>query len=184
MTKLATGVATAFVALVPALPAGAQAAAHTVTARATLSLPPVTGAGIQNLDFGSLSVGATADVPPGPAAGGVSSAGWRFTGVHKNRPVGLTFTLPADLFNGANALPVHWDNAGYGTVCVSGGGACLVSASFNPAADGGTYTLDIPNGIPGNNFDVTVYVGARTLVPSVPPGVYSAQVTLTMAYLF
>ncbi len=179
-----TAVLAAVLAMVIVAPAGAQGVSRTVNARATLSLPPVTGAGIQNLHFGSLTIGATADVPPGPAAGGTSSAGWRFTGMRKNRPIGLSFALPADLLNGANALPVEWNNSGYGTICVSNGGACLVSESFNPAANGGTYTLSIPNSTRGNNFDVTVYAGARTTVPSVPPGVYSAQVTLTMAYLF
>jgi hypothetical protein len=167
-----------------AAPAHAQSASGTVTASATLALPPVTGAGIQNLDFGSLTVGASADVPPGPAGGGTSSAGWRFSGVHKNRPIGLTFALPTELTSGASTLPVDWDNAGYGTACVANGGGCLVSSSFNPAANGGSHTLSIPNNTPGNNFDVTVYAGARTTVPSVPPGVYSAPVTLTMAYLF
>lgn len=161
-----------------------HAQSGSVDARVTIQLPPITGAGIQNLDFGALMIGASADVPPGPAAGGTSSAGWRFTGVRKNRPISLSFALPANLTNGASSLPVNWDNAGYGTLCVSNGGGCLVSNSFNPSANGGVHSLSIPNNTPGNNFDMTIYAGARTTVPGVPAGVYSAQVTLTMAYQF
>jgi hypothetical protein len=162
-----------------------SAQSGTVSARASISLPPVTGAGIQNLDFGDLLVGATGNVPPGPPSGGTSSAGWQFAGIRKGRTVVLTFTLPAVLLNGANALPVNWNNANYGTFCASrNGGACDLSGAFNPASNGAVYSFPIPNNTSGNNYDLLVYAGATTTVPSVPPGVYSATVTLSMAYQF
>jgi hypothetical protein len=166
-----------------ALPAHAQSANGVVTASATLQLPPVVGGGVQNLDFGDLLPGATADVPPGPAGAGASSAGWLFSGVRKNRTIIWAFTLPAVLTRGADVLPVNWDNAGYGTACVSNGGGCILSYTFNPAANGATWTVSFPNNTPGNNYDVAVYAGARTTVPSIPPGIYTAQVVLTMTYL-
>lgn len=175
----------ALLAIAPSMPAAAQNPTGTVTARAAITLPPVTGSGIQNMDFGVLSVGAVGNVTPGPAAGGVSSAGWLFSGIRKGRPVVLTFTLPPALLNGANSLPVNWNNPGYGTLCAArAGGSCDFNATFNPASNGAVYTFTVPNGTPGNNYDVTVYAGATTTVPPVPPGVYTASVTLTLAYQF
>jgi hypothetical protein len=165
------------------IPAHAQSATGVVTASANLQPPPVVGGGVQNLDFGNLLPGATGDVPPGPAGGGTSSAGWLFSSVRKGNTISWAFTLPAVLTRGSDALPVNWNNAGYGTACVSNGGGCIVSYTFNPAANGATWTVTIPNNTPGNNYDVMVYAGARTTVPSIPPGIYSAQVVLTMTYL-
>ena len=167
------------------MPAAAQNPTGTVTARAAITLPPVTGAGIQNMDFGVLTVGAVGNVAPGPAAGGVSSAGWLFSGIRKGRPVILTFTLPPTLLNGPNSLPINWNNPGYGTLCAArAGGPCDFNDAFNPASNGAVYTFTIPNGTAGNNYDVTVYAGATTTVPPVPPGVYTGAVTLTLAYQF
>jgi hypothetical protein len=168
--------------------AGATAqplATAAVPATAEILLPPITGAGLQNLVFGSLAPGATADVPPGPAAGPTTSAGWRFSGVRKGRIILWSLTLPASLAKGAFAIPIQWNNPGYGTYCVSRpGGPCLIQSAFNPASAAGMNWLFIPNSTPSNDFDLTVYAGARLTVPPVPPGVYTAQVTMTMAYLF
>jgi hypothetical protein len=167
-----------------ASPALAQSDPGAILANATIQLPPVTGSGIQNLDFGDLVPGATGDVTPGPSGGPTSSAGWRFSGIRKGRLLLWTFTLPTALVRGTDAIPVDWNNANYGTSCVSNGGGCLVNASFNPANPGFWRFMIIPNNTPGNNFDVTVYAGARVTIPPVPPGVYNASVRLTMAYLF
>jgi hypothetical protein len=164
-------------------PAHAQTASGVVSASANLQPPPVIGGGVQNLDFGDLLPGATGDVPPGPASGGTSSAGWQFSSVRKNRTIIWAFTLPTVLTRGTDVLPVNWNNAGYGTACISNGVGCILSYTFNPAANGATWTVTIPNNTPGNNYDVRVYAGARASVPSIPPGIYSAQVVLTMTYL-
>jgi hypothetical protein len=168
---------------VPGSPLHGQAPSGTMPARATVETPPITGAGIQGMDFGSMQPGDVVDVPPGStAATGRTSAAWRFSGIRKGRTIVWTLALPAALLRGSTELPVDWDNTGYGTTCVAvPDGACALSATFNPAAGGGS--LFIPNPTPGNNFDVTIHVGARATVPPVPPGVYTAQATLYLAYL-
>jgi len=164
----------------------AQAGSETVNTTAQVLPPPVTGSGIQELRFGSARPGDVVDVPPGAAAVGAatSAAGWRFTGVRKGHVVALDLTLPSSLTLGADAIPVEWDNPGYGTICVANSsGSCLVGASFNPGT-APTQSLSLPNSTPGNNFDLWVYAGARITVPvPIRRGVYTAVVVAVFSYV-
>ncbi len=176
----------AFASLVAVLagrPAAAQSPAMAMNAQATVT-SPITGAGIQYLSFGTLAPGATGDVLPGPSTGPTSSAGWRFSGVRKGRTFVWAMVLPPALLRGIYVVPINWNNAGYGTFCIAQPASpCVLSGTFNPATVGAvTYT--IPNSTSGNNFDFTIYAGARTTIPSVPAGIYTAQVTVSMAYVF
>jgi len=169
--------------LATASAATADAQGTTVQVRVEIAPAPVTAAGIQPMRFGTVLPGDAPDVPPGaaPPSAPTASAGWMLNGIRKGRDIELTLTLPPELVLGAYSIPVDWDNAGYGTLCVSRGGPCLISAMFNPAV--GPVPLFIPINAAGNNFDVTVYAGARASIPPVPPGTYAASVTLTMAYV-
>jgi hypothetical protein len=176
-------------ALLPLLapaPLQAQARSGTVNTIAQVLPPPVTGSGIQELAFGSARPGDVVDVPPGAAAIGAatSSAGWRFTGVRKGHLVALDLTLPPFLTLGADAIPVDWDNAGYGTICVANSsGTCLVGASFNPGTSP-TQSINLTNAMSGNNFDLWLYAGARLTVPGpIPRGLYTAVVVAVFSYV-
>ncbi len=164
----------------------AQSAGGAVGASSEILLPPVTGTGSQDLRFGQVRLGETVDVPPGPAGPGAptSSAGWLFGNIRKGRWVSLDLTLPAELRRGGYAIPVNWNNPGYGLLCVAGStGVCALTGSFNPGAWSSLY-FQLSNTLPGNNFEVRLFVGGRIQVPeSIPPGVYSAQVTAVFAYV-
>ncbi len=175
--------------LLPLLAPGAlqaQVGSGTFITTAQVLPPPVTGSGVQELKFGSARPGDVVDVPPGAAATGAptSSAGWRFTGVRKGHVVVVDLTLPSFLAMGAHTIPVDWDNAGYATACVANSsGTCLLGATFNPGA-APSQSLTLGNSMPGNNFDLWLYAGARLTVPLVtPPGVYTAVVVAVFTYV-
>ena len=96
----------------------------------------------------------------------------------------LDLTLPTHLTRGAYAIPIDWNNANYGLLCVSGkSGVCQINGSFNPGSWPSLY-FQLANSLQGNNFDVRLYAGARVTIPAnLPPGVYSASVTAVFAYV-
>lgn len=188
------GWACVLVAAVLATPCALEAQGGTtraVIASVEMSDDPIAGQGIQEMRFGEVQRGLPGpDVPPGPApaSAATASGGWLFTNIRKQRDFQTTLTLPAALTLGSYAIPIDWDNAGYGTICIAavGNPTCAVTSSFNPAASGGVNVLQIPKNTPGNNFEATVYVGARLgspTIPAVPAGVYTAQVTLSFTYV-
>jgi hypothetical protein len=163
----------------------AQSAVGTVQASTEILLPPVTGTGLQDLSFGDVMPGASVNVPPLLAAPGAltSSAGWHFGNIHKNRWGTIRLTLPATLVRGTRSIPINWNNANYGLVCVRGpSGVCQVNLAFNP----GTHpdiSFYMPPSMPGGIFEVHLFVGASITVPAIlPPGVYTARVTASFAY--
>ncbi len=174
--------------LLPFVPARlhAQAGGGTVNTTAELLPPPVTGTGMQELKFGSVRPGDVVDVPPGPAAPGapVSSAGWHFGNIRKGHWVALDLTLPPTLTRGAYSIPIDWNNAGYGLLCVAGSsGVCQITGSFNPGAMPFLY-FQLSNALAGTNFDVRLFAGAKITVPAaLPPGVYSGTVVAYFAYV-
>ncbi len=170
-----------------------QALSFTLTPSATIVLPPVTGGGVRNLDFGIVTWGGTADTGAGSEAA-ASTAKWEFNGLKKNRPVQLSFDLPATLAMGASTLSVSWNNAAYGSWCsrldtdpVSVcGGAATTTGTFNPQnANGGlSINATTSGGASNNNRLLTVWVGGKLLtVPAgSPPGQYTATLRLTIVY--
>jgi hypothetical protein len=176
----------AFLLGTPAGDLHAQAGGGAIGASTEILPPPVTGTGMQELRFGQVTLGQTVDVPPAPAASGAqtSSAGWHFGNIRKGRWVSLALSLPAALTRGGSSIPIDWNNANYGLICVSGGsGVCAMTGAFNPGAWPSMF-FQLSNSLPGNNFDVRLYVGSRIQVPAqVPPGVYTATVTAIFAYV-
>ena len=158
----------------------------TVNTTAEVLPPPVTGTGLQELKFGSVRPGDMVDVPPGPAAPGAptSSAGWHFGNIRKGHWVALGLTLPPSLVRGTYSIPVDWNNADYGLLCVAGkSGVCQINGSFNPGATPALF-FQLSNSMAGNNFDVRLFAGAKITVPAaLPPGVYSATVVAYFAYV-
>lgn len=178
-------------ALAAALPGvlSAQSINASMNPNVTIALAPVTGGGVRNIDFGTISVGGTADTGPGNEAN-TSTAKWEFGNLKKNETVTLTFSLPT-LTKGSSTLPVQWSNAGYGSWCTrrdpDGVGTCggvnTEVGTFNPGSGGAS--AHTPTG-PGNNDRIlTVWIGAKVtaLPPNMAPGLYSGTISLTMTIL-
>ncbi len=165
-------------------PAAAQNASGVATtiASVTVDTPPFTGSGVRGLDFGTLLPGVTSDIPPGPTT---PSAHWQFLNVKKNRNVQASFVLPTVLALGSATIPINWNNAGYATLCLlDDNGVCVDQFFFNPAANGGVYTFSTPKKSGGPSYEVDVYLGAKaTATAGLPPGTYTALVTLTLTRL-
>ena len=175
-------------ALLPLVPGAlhAQAQGGSAVATAEILPPAVTGTGFQELKFGTVAPGDAVDVPPAPAGTGAttSAAGWHFGNIRKGRWVSLNLVLPPALTRGLSVIPVDWNNANYARICVSGSsGVCNIDGTFNPGAQPSIF-FRLNNSLPGNNFDVRLFVGARLTVPAnPPPGRYTATVVATFAYV-
>lgn len=173
------------------LQAGAQSVAGAVNSSATIDME-VTGGGVRNLDFGTVAPGGSVDGGAGSEAN-ASSAKWEFTGLKKNRTIALSFTLPANLTNGAATIPVTWSNAGYGSWCTridtdpisNCGAAGTNTGTFDPAGANITASTSL-TGNANNNRVLTVWVGAKlgnpTIPANAPPGLYSGTATLVITY--
>ncbi len=170
-----------------------QTYSYALTPSATIALPPVTGGGVRDLDFGIVTWGGTADTGAGSEAA-TSTAKWEFNGLKKNRTVQLSFDLPATLVMGVSSLSVSWNNAGYGSWCsrldtdpvgLCGGGS-TTTGTFNPqSANGGlSVNATTSGGASNNNRLLTVWVGGKllTVPPASPPGLYTATLRLTIVY--
>ncbi|HYR12139.1 MAG TPA: hypothetical protein VEQ60_30415 [Longimicrobium sp.] len=191
--------------LIPALLASGGAAraeaqgtpwkAH-VGASVKVAPPPILLETTRDLYFGSVGPGSDVPVPAQPPySAGTWSAGVRFNNLRKTVTYGIRFTLPANLTNGTQNLPVSWNGTQYGWLCVwntttSTPGSCNVQqAQYNPTSHtgaGSPLMVDLPNNTPQNNvFAADVYVGGRLTVPniSLAPGVYSAPITVTISVL-
>jgi len=148
-----------------ALPATAQSA--NINATATV-FQAITVTGANTLAFGNVFPGVAKSV--GAATGGASSGRFDLAG-QASTPVQLTFTLPGNLTNGANNLPI-----GTWTGCT------------NPTATQAGCTAFTPSGTPTTSgFSaagaLSVYVGA-TVTPGAAQaaGNYTGIVTLTANY--
>jgi len=142
----------------------AQGATFTVQARV---FQPITVLASRDLAFGSVFPGVNKTVP---VTGG-SSGRYQLSG-EANASISLTFTLPANLVNGANLLPINTWVGRHNTI--------------SNAATGVSFT---PSGSPTNTqFSATgqrfVFISA-TVSPAanLAPGGYVAVATLTVAYL-
>lgn len=167
-----------------------------LTASVTVAPPPILLTTTRDLYFGLVERAQVVDVPAQPPyTAGTWSAGVRFSNLRKTVQYGISFTLPTALVNGSTSMPVSFSGTRYGWLCVwnattSTAGACdAQQTSFSPAsytAAGAYLVLDLPNNTPQNNvFAADVYVGGRLTTPDqpLPPGTYSAPVTVTISVL-
>ena len=144
----------------------ANAQSAQIGARATVQ-QALTISAVDSLLFGAAFPGTTRSVLPTDAASG----SWTLAGA-ANAEVTLTFTLPANLVNGANNLPVTFSatSAGYNTVNSRAG-----LATFNPAA---VFTSRL-HAVSGNMY---VFIGGSVSPVAQPAGNYTAAITLATAY--
>jgi hypothetical protein len=136
-----------------------------IQATATV-LSAVTVTGVNNLVFGNVTPGANKTVAIGDAGAG------RFDVVKAGgQGVTLSFTLPTDLSDGTNNLPIGTWTGGWNTTATPAG-----ATSFTPSA-GGTNTAVTAG------TAIHVFVGA-TVSPAAaqPAGAYSGTVTMSAVY--
>lgn len=122
--------------------------------------------GGNNLDFGNVFPGVNKTVAVTDGGAGTFTA----TGQNSSN-VAMTFTLPTDLVNGGNTLPIgSWTGCWNGTNTVAG------CTNFVPSAGASNATFSGS----GNLF---VWIGG-TVSPAAnqAAGNYSATVTINMAY--
>jgi hypothetical protein len=160
--RIARLAAFAAILSVPALAHGQSA---TVSATATVVTPLVVTGGA-NLAFGDVFQGVNKTVPFSDAASGRFSV----TGFATSQ-VALTFTLPTNLVNGANNLPIdNWDIRSNGTNVTAGATALTVTSGVPVNA----------NLAAGNLF---LFVGGRVLPAAAQAaGSYTGSVVLAAAY--
>jgi len=145
------------------MPAVAQSANITATANV---FQAITVTGAQNLDFGNVFPGVNKTIPV--SAG--SAGRFDLTG-QLSAPVQVAFTLPANLVNGANNLPI-----GTWTGCTNPTTSPAGCTSFTPSGTATTTGFSAAGA-------VSVFVGA-TVTPGAaqPAGAYTGTITLTANY--
>lgn len=144
--------------------AEAQTSANIQATATVLSALTVTGA--TNLQFGNVTPGVNKTIAIADAGAG------RFDVVKAaNQGVTLSFTLPTDLSDGTNNLPIGSWTGGWNTSATPAG-----ATTFTPSA-GGTNTAATAG------TTLSVYVGA-TVSPAggQPAGAYSGTVTMSAIY--
>ena len=141
----------------------AQAANFSVTARVFL---PITVAGNRDLTFGNVLPGVAKAIP----VQGGNSGRYQVTG-ENNANISLTFTLPANLVNGSNLLPINSWVGRHNTISNAATGV-----SFTPSA-APTNTQLSATGVRWVFISGTVSPTANQAA-----GGYLATATLTVAY--
>ena len=140
--------------------------------------------GITALDFGSVSPGLAKTIDLiNVATGGQVGEGTQTTGVFtvsaaigSNVQIQFT-TLPANLVNGLNNLPIGTYTAGYGTAIPFAG------TTFTPATGTQVDAGNFPTNVIGSKNAIYVYIGG-TVSPTVNQAIgnYSSNITLTATY--
>lgn len=155
----------AVVAALFSLATAAQAQSANINALATV-YTPITVTGNRALDFGTVFPGVAKTIAVAAATSGQFQLGGQASG-----NVNLTFTLPTNLINGANNLPI-----GTWTGCTSPTNTTAGCTAFTPS---GTATA---SGFSGAGA-LWVFVGG-TVTPGAAQaaGNYTGTVTLTAAY--
>jgi hypothetical protein len=164
LSSVVAGAAVLTLALAPRS-AAAQATAS-ITAQADVQVA-LTATALGNLDFGAAFPGTTRNVLPTDAASGsFQIAGAAGAGVS------IGFTLPANLTNGGNNLPITFSatSAARNTTNSRTG-----ATAFDPSTTQ-TATLD---GTTGNLF---LFVGGSVSPTTQPSGTYTGTITLTASY--
>lgn len=144
----------------------AQAQSAQIGARATVQ-QALTITAVDSLLFGATFPGTTRTVLPTDAASG----SFTLAGA-ANAEVTLTFTLPANLVNGANNLPVTFGatSAGFNTLNARAGQALVDPAAVQ------TTRLHAATG------NLYVFIGGSVSPVAQPAGNYTAAITLATAY--
>jgi hypothetical protein len=155
----------AVVAALFSLATAAQAQSANINALATV-YTPITASGNRALDFGTVFPGVAKTIAVAAATSGQFQLGGQASG-----NVNLTFTLPTNLINGANNLPI-----GTWTGCTSPTNTTAGCTAFTPS---GTATASAFSGAGA----LWVFVGG-TVTPGAAQaaGNYTGTVTLTAAY--
>jgi hypothetical protein len=150
------------------VPTAAFAVTGTIQATANVLTPLTVSTDLRALDFGDVFPGVNKSI----AYDAATSGKWDIAGA-LGAEIQLTFTLPANLSDGTNNLPISFaagDAAYFGTDVVGS------AVAFDPAA-GSTENLD---GGAGTGF---VWLGGTVApTPAQPAGGYSATVTLDVVY--
>lgn len=170
---------------------GAVSAQQPITMSAELPVASPTGSGTRNLGFGSITpTGAPQTVIVTTAA--ATSGEYRFD-VSSNRGVTFEMTVPTQLTSpGLTPLEVSFNDAAYGSWCVTSGTTACIPTSFNPVAGAVTACAHrLGNGNChqsrswGAGSTLAVYVGGALAVPAVPlAGTYEATITLTITQVY
>ena len=150
------------------VPTAAFAVTGTVQATASVLTPLTVSTDLRALDFGDVFPGVNKSI----AFGDATSGKWDIAGA-LGAEIQLTFTLPANLSDGGNNLPISFGatDAAYFATDVVGS-----AVAFDPSA-GSTENLD---GAAGTGF---VWLGGTVApTPAQPAGVYSATVSLDVVY--
>lgn len=155
----------AVVAALFSLATAAQAQSANIQALATV-YQPISVTGTRALDFGTVFPGVAKSIAVAAATSGQFQLGGQASG-----NVNLTFTLPTDLVNAGNNLPI-----GTWTGCTSATNTTAGCTAFTPS---GTATGSAFSGAGA----LWVFVGA-TVTPAAAQaaGNYTGTVTLTAAY--
>ena len=145
--------------------AQAQGVNGSITATASVQ-SPITVAGSRALDFGNVFPGINKTVAVGDATAGLFTV----TG-QASTQVTYAFTLPGNLTNGLNNLPISpWSGYVNTTNSTSGG------SSFPPSAVPANATLS-------GSGALFFFIGATVTPPNnLPAGTYTGTVTLTVSY--
>jgi hypothetical protein len=155
----------AVVAALFSLATAAQAQSANINALATV-YTPITVSGNRALDFGTVFPGVAKTIAVAAATSGQFQLGGQASG-----NVNLTFTLPTNLINGANNLPI-----GTWTGCTSPTNTTAGCTAFTPS---GTATASAFSAAGA----LWVFVGGSvTPAAAQAAGNYTGTVTLTAAY--
>jgi hypothetical protein len=148
-----------------AVSAQAQGVNSSITATATVQAP-ITVAGSANLAFGSVFPGINKTIAVTDPGAGLFTVGGQ-----ASTPVTYSFTLPTNLTNGGNNLPINTWTGAHNTIASPAGGT-----AFTPSAVAAGATLSATGAL-------FFYVGATVVPPNnLPAGTYTNIVTLTVSY--
>lgn len=155
----------AVVAALFSLATAAQAQSANINALATV-YTPITVSGNRALDFGTVFPGVAKTIAVAAATSGQFQLGGQASG-----NVNLTFTLPTNLINGANNLPI-----GTWTGCTSPTNTTAGCTAFTPSGSATASAFSAAGAL-------WVFVGG-TVTPAAAQaaGNYTGTVTLTAAY--
>jgi hypothetical protein len=158
-------------------------------------IEPVTVTKADTLNFGNVApnitkvIGVAGSVVTGTVSGGESSAKFNIT-KGQNVPLFLGLSLPTDLVNGSNNLPISFSDeqstvlGDLGTFVDTFGAACSALEPITPSTNATWYNVQsTPQACAYRSKGFQVRIGGRvTPGSSQPAGLYSGTITLTATY--